>query len=68
MAGSGADFATSRLALTRRRQHFFVAIRLLPLVDPIRRPHLAAIDQVSREAIERDIGHCRTLLGYLRGH
>ncbi|MCJ7437907.1 MAG: hypothetical protein MUP97_09130 [Acidimicrobiia bacterium] len=37
-----------------------------PVVDPIRRPHLAAIDPEFRAAIERDVEHCRDLLTYLR--
>jgi hypothetical protein len=35
-------------------------------VDPIRRPHLAAVDAAFRDAIERDIEHSRDLLTYLR--
>ena len=37
-----------------------------PVVDPIRRPHLAAVDHAFRAAIERDVDHCRELLAYLR--
>ena len=37
-----------------------------PVVDPIRRPHLAAVDSAFRAAIERDLDHCRDLLAYLR--
>ena len=37
-----------------------------PVVDPIRRPHLAAVDPEFRTAIERDVEHCRDLLSYLR--
>jgi len=36
-----------------------------PVVDPIRRPHLAAVDPAFRAAIERDIEHCHELLTYL---
>jgi len=35
-------------------------------VDPIRQPHLAAVDPAFRAAIEDDIEHCRELLTYLR--
>jgi len=37
-----------------------------PVVDPIRRPHLAAVDPDFRLAIEHDVEHCRDLLTYLR--
>jgi hypothetical protein len=37
-----------------------------PVVDPIRRPHLALVDPAFRRAIERDIEHCRELLTFLR--
>jgi hypothetical protein len=37
-----------------------------PVVDPIRRPHLARVDPEFRAAIERDIERCRNLLIYLR--
>ena len=37
-----------------------------PIVDPIRRPHLAAVDPGFRKAIEREIEDCRELLAYLR--
>jgi hypothetical protein len=37
-----------------------------PIVDSIRRPHLALVDAAFRTAIERDIEHCRDLLAYLR--
>jgi hypothetical protein len=37
-----------------------------PVVDPIRRPHLARVDPAFRAAIEHDIEHCRDLLTYLR--
>jgi hypothetical protein len=37
-----------------------------PVVDPIRRPHLAMVDPNFRRSIERDIEHCRELLTYLR--
>jgi hypothetical protein len=36
------------------------------VVDPIRRPHVAAVESAFRAAIERDIEHCRELLIYLR--
>jgi hypothetical protein len=35
-------------------------------VDPIRRPHLKAVDAAFRASIEADIQHCRELLTYLR--
>jgi hypothetical protein len=35
-------------------------------VDPIRRPHLAAVDPEFRASIERDVEHCHDLLVYLR--
>ena len=37
-----------------------------PVVDPIRRPHLALVDPAFRNAIEQDIEHCHELLTYLR--
>jgi hypothetical protein len=37
-----------------------------PVVDPIRRPHLMAVDAAFRAVIEADIEHCRQLLSYLR--
>jgi hypothetical protein len=37
-----------------------------PVVDPIHRPHLAAVDPAFRAAIESDIELCRELLAYLR--
>jgi hypothetical protein len=37
-----------------------------PIVDPIRRPHLAAVDPAFREAIQREIRECREVLTYLR--
>ena len=37
-----------------------------PVVDPIRRPHLAAASAEFRAEIERDIAHCEDLLTYLR--
>jgi hypothetical protein len=35
-------------------------------VDPLRRPHLAKVDDSFRIAIERDVEHMRELLAYLR--
>lgn len=35
-----------------------------PIVDPIHKPHLAAVDPVFRACIERDIERCRALLEY----
>jgi hypothetical protein len=43
-----------------------VSSSAVPVVDPIRRPHLARMDPAFRTAIERDIEHCRELLTYLR--
>ncbi|MGQ0805695.1 MAG: hypothetical protein ACT4PI_17770 [Actinomycetota bacterium] len=37
-----------------------------PVVDPIRRPNLMAVDAAFRAAIEADVEHCRKLLTYLR--
>jgi len=37
-----------------------------PVVDPIRRPHLLAVDPAFRAEIETDIEYCRDLLTYLR--
>jgi len=39
-----------------------------PVVDPIRRPHLALVDPAFRAAIERDVEHCAELLKFLRDH
>jgi len=39
-----------------------------PVVDPIRRPHLARVDAAFRAVIERDLKHCAELLEYLRNH
>jgi hypothetical protein len=43
-----------------------VSRSVAPIVDPIRRPHLAAVDPAFRRAIEREIEACRELLTYLR--
>ncbi|MGH9025767.1 MAG: hypothetical protein ACRDWD_06575 [Acidimicrobiia bacterium] len=37
-----------------------------PVVHPVRRPHLMAVDPAFRAAIEADIEYCRELLMYLR--
>jgi hypothetical protein len=37
-----------------------------PIVDPVHRPHLEAVDPTFRAAIEADIDHCRELLAFLR--
>ena len=58
----GADTCLASASL---RYDSFVATRVPPV---IRRPHLAAIDAAFREAVQRDIEHCRALLDYLRDH
>ncbi len=37
-----------------------------PVVDPVRRPHLAKVDEAFRSAIARDVQHVREMLTYLR--
>jgi hypothetical protein len=37
-----------------------------PIVDPILKPHLAAVAPAFREWILKDIKRCRELLDYLR--
>lgn len=39
-----------------------------PIVDPVLKPHLAAVDPAFREWILEDIERCRALLDYLRDH
>lgn len=39
-----------------------------PIVDPILKPHLAAVDPAFRAWLLADIERCRELLDYLRDH